>query len=81
MSFIDPTPHRVSACPVHFIWDGRGRGRTWVRAGFLASLLAFGLAMLAQMIHVDVLQTTALVVGALGIAGWCVGHALDHLAR
>jgi hypothetical protein len=79
VSFVDPTPHRVSACPVHFIWDGRGRGRTWVRAGFLGALLAFGLAMLAQMIRVDVVQTAALVVGALGVTAWCAGHLLDRV--
>jgi hypothetical protein len=79
MSFVDPTPHRVSACPVHFIWDGRGRGRTLVRAGFLGALLAFGLAMLSQIVHVDVVRTVALAVGALGVTAWCVGHVLDRV--
>ncbi len=79
MSFVDPTPHRVSACPVHFIWDGRGRGRTLVRAGFLAALLAFGLSMLSQIVHVNVLGTAALAIGALGLAAWCAGHVLDRV--
>lgn len=26
---------RESACPVHFVWEGRGAGRTLVRLGFL----------------------------------------------
>lgn len=79
MSFVDPTPHRISACPVHFIWDGRGRGRTLVRAGFLAALLAFGLAMLSQIVHVDVVRTAAMLIGALGVTAWCAGHLLDRV--
>lgn len=35
---------RESACPVHFIWDGHGRGRWPVRLGFW---LISGLGMVA----------------------------------
>lgn len=79
MPFIDPTPHRVSACPVHFIWDGRGRGRPFVRAGFLAMLFAFGASMLQQITHVDVLTTIAVVIGGAGLVSWCAGHALARI--
>lgn len=50
-----------------------------VRAGFLAALLAFGLALLSQIVHVDVVRTAALAIGALGITAWCAGHVLDRV--
>lgn len=76
MSFVDPTPHRVSSCPVHFIWDGKGRGRSFVRAGFLGCLVAAALAAIATYIHVDVVRQIGLGLGLASIASWLVGHAL-----
>ena len=58
----DPTPERVSACPVHFLWDGRGKGRALVRAGFLGFLLAAMLAFAGKLMRMDVATTAALVV-------------------
>ena len=36
----DPSLERVSACPVHFLWDGRGAGRVWVRLGGMGLVAA-----------------------------------------
>jgi len=30
------TWRRISACPLHFLWDGRGSARKLVRFGFMA---------------------------------------------
>jgi hypothetical protein len=67
---IDPTPRRVSACPVHFLWDGRGRGRTFVRSGFLG-LLAGGMLATAGAV------TAGRVALGCAFAAWLVGQALS----
>lgn len=76
MSFVDPTPQRVSTCPVHFIWDGKGRGRSLVRAGFLGVLLASALTLLALVLHIDVLRQAGALTAAASAASWLSGHAL-----
>ena len=72
----DPTPHRVSACPVHFIWDGRGQGRVFVRVGFLAFLVAGALFSGAVMLHVHPMRTAAAVVAMVAFAAWSLGQVL-----
>jgi hypothetical protein len=74
--FVDPTPHRISACPVHFVWDGRGHGRAFVRAGFLGFLMASGAALLASMLRIDVAMQVASALALMATASWLVGHAL-----
>lgn len=76
MSFVDPTPHRVSSCPVHFIWDGKGRGRSLVRAGFLGVLVAAGLALIASALHLDVVRQAGLVLLLASTVSWLSGHLL-----
>lgn len=76
MSFIDPTPHRVSACPVHFIWDGKGRGRSLVRAGFLGFLVASALALAAAAMHADAIRQAGAMLAVAAAASWLSGHVL-----
>jgi hypothetical protein len=78
---IDPSTERVSACPVHFIWDGRGLGRSFVRGGFLGVIAAGMLVTAGQMVHVDVLKSGGLVVLVGSLASWLTGQALTALVR
>lgn len=73
---VDPSVQRVSACPVHFLWDGRGRGRTLVRAGFLGFLVAGMLLTMGSMLRLDGLTTAALVVVATAGASWLAGQVV-----
>lgn len=73
----DANPHRVSACPVHFIWDGRGKGRIFVRLGFMGFALGGMIGTGASLMH---LQGTAPVLWAvLGVSGasWALGQVLS----
>ncbi|HEY4221443.1 MAG TPA: hypothetical protein VGO62_08870 [Myxococcota bacterium] len=74
MSLADPSPERVSACPVHFLWDGRGHGRSLVRAGFLGFLIAALLACAWKVMHFELLQSSALVVFAVAGAVYALGQ-------
>jgi hypothetical protein len=40
---------RESGCPVHFVWDGVGRGRKMVRATFVGLLAGGALLCAARM--------------------------------
>lgn len=75
MPLIDPTPHRVSACPVHFLWDGRGRGRAFVRGGFLGLLAAGTIATGGLLLRVDAVVTAGQLVAGVALAAWLVGQA------
>lgn len=74
----DHNPARVSACPVHFIWDGRGRGRTLVRAGFLGVLAAFVAFTGALALRVDVMHTAGLAIGVAALASWGIGQGVSY---
>ena len=71
---VDPTPERVSACPVHFLWDGLGHGRALVRLGFLGLLVAAALGLL----H---LTTASFAVVAVSGAVYAVGQAITAWVR
>jgi hypothetical protein len=75
----DPTPHRVSSCPVHFIWDGRGFGRVFVRAGFLMLLVGMALLTGATATGFMVLKTPAAYVLGLALVVWSSGQALSFV--
>ncbi len=81
MPLSDPTPERVSACPVHFLWDGRGRGRALVRSGFLGFLAAILLGLAARTVHVELLMSAAAVVAACAAAVYFAGQGASFLAR
>lgn len=70
VSPVDPSEERVSACPVHFLWDGRGRGRSLVRFGFLGLAAAAACALLR---FVDV----AAVIGMISAAVYGLGQVLS----
>ncbi len=75
----DKNPARVSACPVHFIWDGRGRGRSLVRAGFLG-FLATGIAFTGALaLRIDVLNTAGIAIGATALTSWGLGQVVSYL--
>ena len=77
----DPTPERVSACPVHFVWDGRGKGRVFVRTGFLGLLIAAMFGTAAQMTRAPALLDVAAIVVAMAAAAYLVGQALSFVAK
>jgi hypothetical protein len=76
----DPSPQRVSTCPVHFIWDGRGVGRIFVRVGFLGFLVAGGAFTGAMSLRIDALRSFGLVVVAVAAASWGLGQLLSFVA-
>lgn len=72
---------RESACPVHFIWDGAGRGRWWVRMGFLGAT-AWGTLFFGA--HVFRVTSVLPYVGWLGVpvaASWLLGQALTAVDK
>ena len=76
----DHNPARISACPVHFIWDGRGKGRTLVRAGFLG-FLATGVALTGALaLKVEVMNTVGLGLLALSFASYGIGQVMSFVA-
>ena len=81
MPLVDPTPRRVSACPVHFLWDGKGRGRTFVRSGFLGLLAAGAIGYGGAWAHVPALVVVGQVVAGCAIAAWLVGQAMTARVR
>lgn len=77
---IDTTARRESACPVHFIWDGHGLGRPFVRAGFFG-FVATGLLFtgaLALRFDAGILPGTLL--GSSAVL-WTVGQILGRIRR
>lgn len=76
----DPTPRRTSACPVHFLWDGKGRGRLFVRSGFLGLVVAGMFGTGASLLHVDSAGPLALALVGLAGASWSFGQLLSFLA-
>lgn len=76
----DPSPNPTSACPVHFLWDGRGRGRLFVRGGFLG-LVASGMVGTGGML-VGADAAAPLALSVLGLSGvvWSIGQALSFFA-
>jgi hypothetical protein len=70
----DPSPQRVSACPVHFIWDGRGQGRVWVRVGFLGFMGAGLLATSATWLRQELLADLSWLVLAGAGLSWGAGQ-------
>lgn len=76
----DPSPHRVSACPVHFIWDGRGRGRTFVRLGFLGVLAAGAVGSGAKLLRAAEGSDIAALLLFGSLALWGVGHVLGWMS-
>lgn len=74
----DPTPHRVSACPVHFLWDGRGGGRTLVRLGFLGLVVAGALAALAVMTRHSDVQSGAQLTTTAALVTWGLGQLWSY---
>jgi len=72
---------RESACPVHFIWDGRGHGRQLVRFGFLGLLGAALAWAAARTFVVDALITPALIVTAASAVVYVAGQVLSRVRR
>jgi len=76
---VDTRPQQVSACPVHFIWDGRGKGRPFVRAGFMG-FLATGMAFTAfAATRSPALWTTFVAVASLSGASYGLGQLLSFM--
>jgi hypothetical protein len=76
-----PGQGRESACPVHFVWDGRGVGRPLVRAGFMGFLVTGAFVTAAVMLHSTVLRDAAAwILGGSALA-WALGQAATFLRR
>jgi hypothetical protein len=78
MSLIDTSLQRESACPVHFVWDGNGLGRPFVRVGFLLIVITALLATGAIMIHDNDVKAASLVVGGVAAGVWLLGQVLTR---
>ena len=72
----DPTLQRTSGCPVHFLWDGRGLGRFWVRAGFLGFVVAGVLGTGGAVLRNEGLRSSGLSLLGLSLLVWTVGQAI-----
>jgi hypothetical protein len=91
MSTVEGTPGfesgaRESACPVHFVWDGRGVGRPLVRAGFVGFLATGALATAAVMLHgtsswADEVRTATGWTLVASLAVWLAGQGVSIVAR
>ena len=77
----DPTPHRVSACPVHFIWDGQGRGRALVRLGFLGGITTGMVAAAGGLLHASWTQPATVTLGGVAAVVYLTGQVLSRLTR
>ena len=80
MTLIDTSLRRESGCPVHFVWDGNGLGRPFVRLGFLLAVMAALLATGALMVHIESVKSASVVVGAVAGATWLLGQLLTRLS-
>jgi hypothetical protein len=78
-SFFATDVRRESGCPVHFVWDGNGHGRPWVRVGFVLALAAGAAASFAVVAHVSATPARALGVAAAFL--WLVGQVLTRRSR
>lgn len=74
---------RESGCPVHFLWDGSGRGRPFVRAGFMGLLVAGALATAAIMRVPGLpdLREAASWTATLSGVAWALGQVLRLVRR
>ena len=77
----DHAEHRVSSCPVHFIWDGVGKGRMLVRWGFFGLVLAFALLTLSSWLHVVPLRSASTAVFGVAGASYLTGQLLSGLLK
>lgn len=75
----DPSPHRTSACPVHFLWDGRGRGRALIRGAFLGFLVAGMCFTAGTWLRTEALETAGVVVASLSLLSWVVGQGFTFV--
>jgi hypothetical protein len=81
VGFFDTSVRRESNCPVHFVWDGNGLGRPFVRVGFLLMLLAGGLLSAGVVWHASTATTAGRGVALAALAVWGVGQLLTKLRR
>ena len=78
-SFFATDLRRESGCPVHFVWDGNGRGRPWVRVGFVLALATGAAASFAALTHAS--STPARALGVVAVVAWLVGQVLTRYRR
>ena len=81
VAFFDTSVRRESTCPVHFIWDGNGLGRPFVRVGFLLWLLGCGLLSAAVVWPTALSMGPGRLVVLAALATWGLGQALTKLRR
>ncbi|MCP4503882.1 MAG: hypothetical protein GY822_28480 [Deltaproteobacteria bacterium] len=77
----DTRPHQVSACPVHFIWDGVGLGRPFVRVGFMGFMLSGVLYSAKMSFSSSVFATAAAWTFALSGVSYLFGQAFSAWAK
>lgn len=80
MNLLDTSLRRESNCPVHFVWDGNGLGRPFVRAGFLLALVTGALMMVALMSHSGVVREAGAGCGVVAGVLWGAGQALTRFS-
>ena len=77
----DARAENISACPVHFIWDGRGMGRLPVRIGFMGFVVGAMLYTSQIALRMDVLSTLASWTFMGSLASYAVGQVLSAWAK
>ncbi|MDP2343109.1 MAG: hypothetical protein Q8O67_19285 [Deltaproteobacteria bacterium] len=80
MTLIDTSLRRESGCPVHFIWDGNGLGRPFVRLGFLLAVITALLATGAIMAHDERIRAASVVVAGVAGGTWLLGQLLTRFS-
>ena len=81
VAFFDTSVRRESNCPVHFVWDGNGVGRPFVRVGFLMLLVGSGLLSAAVVWPAALSTTPGRLVMLAALVTWGLGQALTKLRR
>jgi hypothetical protein len=81
VQFFDTSLRRESTCPVHFVWDGNGWGRPFVRTGFMLALVAGALSTLGVMTHSAPVTSSSGVAAIAAVSCWGLGQVLTRLAQ
>ena len=74
------TLSRISACPVHFLWDGRGSARMLVRIGFMAIILGLMLKIGEKIWPTLSIEAITEPVLTFGVLLWIYGQLKSFAA-
>ena len=81
VTFFDTSLRRESTCPVHFVWDGNGVGRPFVRTGFMLALVAGATGTLGVMSHQVAVSSASGAVAIAAALSWGLGQLLTRFVQ